>query len=137
MSYRTRRFQQGLSGKKPSSLYIDEEGHEAQEAGYEAFLTNQNLAEQLSERSRNNDGSYTPDPPTPLTSGQRFIWKAVGLLLLWCAYKLSMFVAEGIATLHQRPFDWSSFFAYLLIAPGGLLFWPGVWLIVAAFDKET
>ena len=34
MTYKTRRYKQGLSGKKPGWIKIDEEGYEAQADGY-------------------------------------------------------------------------------------------------------
>jgi hypothetical protein len=57
MSSRTRRYEEGLSGIKPGGIYLDKEGHRAQEAGYRQYLANKNLADQLSDASQDENGS--------------------------------------------------------------------------------
>lgn len=53
MSCETRKFEKGLSGSKPNIIgkEFDREGYRAQKAGYEAHLTNQNLANQIRQAS--------------------------------------------------------------------------------------
>jgi hypothetical protein len=127
MSYKTRRFKEGLSGKKPGQIYIGEKGHKAQEAGYKAFLTNQDLAERISDQERQGrseyDG-YVEDPEKPLELWQQLFWGGIGSALILFGWALSTSFAKGTTVL-----------LLFLTLPGGLFVWPGVGLIFFALGS--
>jgi len=92
VDYKTRRYKEGLSGKKPGAFYLDEEGHRAQASGYRDHLKNEDLAEKLDEMAgagyfggaggggESYSGSYVDH--TPLSLGQRIFWGGLGAVLL-------------------------------------------------------
>ena len=137
MSYKTKRFREGLSGKKPGSIYIDKEGHRAQEAGYRDHLRNKDLAERISagrERSRESD-DYPSEPSKPLEAWQRALWFCIGAFLIYLDFLLSnafttSTVANGAGTY------WPLLLASFLLIPGGILGWPGLLLVFFAFSKD-
>lgn len=85
MGYKSYRYKEGLSGKKPSWIRLDEAGHRAQEVGYRHHLANVDLVERLKEarRERNSGSSYSSyssEPTRPLTRGQRRFWSLVSFI---------------------------------------------------------
>jgi hypothetical protein len=96
MSNKTRRYQYGLSGLRPSQIYLDKEGHRAQEAGYRDYLKNQDLAERIQQARENRYGggeSYE-FPKRPLTLFGRVLLCLIGLAL----GKGALFFAELLLT---------------------------------------
>jgi hypothetical protein len=62
MSNKTRRYSEGLGGKKPGMIYLDKEGQRAQEAGYRDHLRNEDLADKMrAARNRNSSSSSSTD----------------------------------------------------------------------------
>jgi hypothetical protein len=134
MSYKTRRYKQGLSGEKPGWLVLDKEGHRAQTRGYEQHLANQDLAEKMSETRRNANyagGEYESSSDTSLTGIQKVIWAVLSLLCFWGDFRISIWIASlG----HGAEVNWVIFFISLFVFPGGILFWVGFVLGNGALD---
>jgi hypothetical protein len=131
-----------LSGTKPGGIYIDKEGHRAQEAGYRDYLRNQDLADQIRQEFEQESEGYhggedTPSPPRPASLGQRTVWLVVSLPLLWWAFRLSGWLAHQGHASNPEFFDWVTFFLSLLILPSGLLFWPGLFLLFLALNPKS
>jgi hypothetical protein len=81
MDYKTRRYKEGLEGKKPSISYLDEKGHRAQQAGYRDHLRNEDLAERIEQERRSStekDEAYERPPDKPLELWQRMVWIGLG-----------------------------------------------------------
>src|SRR5438445_6508254 len=140
MSYKTNRYRQGLSGKRPGWVYVDEEGQKAQEAGYRGYLKNEDLADRIRGANQtenysgyNDSPSYdsSPTPPTCLTWGDRMWLLFISAILFYLAFQVSYYLALhvrrdfGAAAFYPAGFDWAMFVFCLLLIPGGILFWPG------------
>jgi len=149
MSYKTRRYKEGLSGNKPGWFVLDEEGHRAQETGYRDFLRNQDLADRIHQGGQdNNYGSgggswdYYSSPSKPMDPGQR---KAIGILLsllaavlLRWAFLMARYFENAFRPMNGRTaFDWIEFFMILFIFPASVLFWPGIAFLVWGIREIT
>lgn len=140
MDYRTRRYKEGLSGKKPSSFHFDKAAHRAQAAGYRDHLRNQDLAERIRQQHENDSGgSYESSPPKPLEPWQRALWISIGIVLLICDLSVSAAFADYNTARMADPSTayWGVFVASVFIVPGGIFGWPGLLLIGAATDRST
>ena len=136
MSYKTRRFKEGLSGKKPGSIYIDKEGHQAQESGYRQHLKNRDLAEQIHNQfARDREDSDPGIHPDPLKPRQRVFWFCLGSLLIYWGFLLSRVVGRSWVGMNGGDF-WMAFLVSFLLLPGGILVWPGVFLVRFSFDTS-
>ncbi len=92
MSYKSSRYKQGISGRKPSWIQFDEEGHKAQESGYRDHLANKDLVEKLREdrQERSSGYSYSSEPAGPLSRGQRSFWGVVFLAVEYVSASVCM-----------------------------------------------
>lgn len=78
MSYESDRYKQGLSGKRPGWIVLDETGHRAQTAGYEAHLRNKDLVDQIRQNESSGESYYCePSPDEPLLWWQKLFWWAL------------------------------------------------------------
>jgi hypothetical protein len=142
VSYKSRRYEKGLEGKKPSELLRDldsEEGYRAQEAGYRDHLRNRDLAEQI-EASRGRDNSYSDGyktPSRPLTTGQRAFWRILGIIIIvpsWLYYGWSL-----VDYFQQHPVPSASSLAMACFASVvASIVWsiPGIVCISLSFNKD-
>jgi hypothetical protein len=138
MSYKTRRYRQGLSGEKPGWIVLDKQGHRAQEAGYRDHLRNKDLADRIREGSETGSGdwsgsSYESSSSEPLAWWQRIVWLAVSFTLLRWAFLAAVWFAHKGSNFTSFDF-WFTFALGLLIVPGLVLFWPGLWLLIFALS---
>jgi hypothetical protein len=126
MDYKTRRYKQGLEGKKPGSIYLDNEGHRAQRAGYRDHLRNRDLAEQIRcahERDSDSSSDYESSPSEPLQWWQSVLWLGIGVLLLQGDYWLADSFATYASRSGQYPY-WVALIFGFVVLPGGILGWP-------------
>jgi hypothetical protein len=134
MSYKTIRYQQGLSGKKPGWVTIDKEGHQAQEVGYRDYLRNQDLANQIrqaNETGSSDHSSYESTPAAPLSIDQRLGSIAIGVVLLFLDFKMTTaLIGTGFF-----PSGWFDCVLIFVLIPGGILFLPAVILIETGLSK--
>jgi hypothetical protein len=102
--YERSRYKDGLSGKKPGWIVIDEKGHRPQEAGYRDHLRNKDLAEQIrsANSAENDSSSYEGSPSEPLTPGQRILWLGIGLLLIYWAYSITIWFHGAVSAMHSQ-----------------------------------
>ena len=85
MDYRTKRYKEGLEGKKPGMFYVDEKAHKAQAAGYRDHLKNEDLAYKLQRSSATHekddfDYSVLERHYDPLGAGWLLLWAVVLLV---------------------------------------------------------
>ena len=137
MSYKTTRFKDGLSGKKPGNIYIDETGHQAQESGYREYLKNRDLAEQL--RSQHCEDEQSESDPgsaaSPFLPWQRVFWSCVGLFLIYLDFLISRAFARSTVANGAGTYGVLLIVSMVLV-PGGILGWPGLILIGVALDRN-
>jgi hypothetical protein len=139
VSYQSDRFKEGLKGKKPGNIYIDEEGHRAQERGYEAHLTNEAFAEEVadalsdsSSESSGWDDDHVSD--TPITIGQRIVQFIFGSILLQINCAVALFGAYWIRGLiASRTIG---FLLLFFIFPGGLILMIAAACFSATFKRN-
>jgi hypothetical protein len=149
--YTARRYEQGLAGNKPS-IISDKEGYDAQMEGYQAYLRNKDLVDQMEERAsesrrtqRDNydDGSTSSSITKPLSPAQKIAYVCIGLLLIYWDYLFAMYVVthpHPFPRNIEQPFTISvlPFFLFLFtLVPGCLLLWPGLLLIWTALDDSN
>jgi hypothetical protein len=134
MDYKTRRYKQGLDGKKPGSLYFDKAAHRAQVAGYRAHLKNQDLADKLLRQSESESGSYESSPLQPLNWWQRILWFGIGCVLIYLDYLLSRSIATTARAFGNSY--WFAFGFYFMVLPGGILGWPAYIMISMSLSKD-
>ena len=139
MDYKTRRYREGLQGKKPSVLYFDKAAHRAQVAGYKAHLRNQDLAEKIrresdTSTSPNNSDSYTDTSSESLKWWHRLLCLVIAPPLLYGDFLFSRVLADYyMQTNAFFPF-WAAFAFYFVIFPGCFLGVPAYVLIAMAFS---
>jgi hypothetical protein len=121
VSYKTRRYQEGLSGKRPGVIYVNKEGHRSQEAGYRDYLRNEDLADrirQANEPSSSDSNSYRR---TPVADA---VWRVVSGLI-------GLAILRGaLAVLLTDYFD----LVVIKIAICGLQIWVSLWFFAVAFN---
>lgn len=137
MDYNTRRYKQGLEGKKPSSIYLDKAAHRAQRAGYRDYLRNRDLAEQI-RLTRETDSGSSYDYESSSSSESLQWWQAIlclalGVVLLYGDY----WVSDSFATYASRDgqYYWPPLIFSILILPGGILGWPAFVCIAVVVNE--
>jgi hypothetical protein len=129
MDYKTRRYKEGLSGHKPSSIYFDKEGHRAEAAGYRAHLRNRDLAEQIYERARTDSSSDEGTPAKPLLPWQKVLWFCIAIFLVYIDFTIASFLSNAIGG------SWLAFFLFLCVLPGYILLALAFVLMQTVFEK--
>ena len=105
MGYKTRKYEEGLSGHAPGVFDINEEGRRAKDKGYRDYLRNRDLAEQLRDSTYNSgSGGDSTYPPYVPTLGVRIFRLIVGLALVavtWLVFRAKIF--PDLARMHNSP----------------------------------
>jgi len=137
MSYKSRRYQQGLSGQKPGWISFDKDGQRAQEAGYRAHLSNQDLAARIrgNDMEDYGDDSYRT-PTAPLEPWQRVLWCFIGAGLAWVAWQIAMWATTTADHMERRDFNVPEFIFYLFVVPGGIFLWPALVSFGISLSKD-
>jgi len=140
MNCRTRRYKEGLGGKKPGFIWIDEKGHRAQAAGYRDHLRNQDLADRLRQRAEPSDsysyedyGDSTPVTPRPTRLHHRIIKFIFGVLLTGLGFGLSHQIAIASTESDHSPYWWSFVIGIVVTS---ILWLPGFKLIGSSFKRN-
>lgn len=120
-------YKRGLSGHKPSLFTPDSPARRAKQRGYEQYLANNDLAEQLAQANEADQdesygsSDYATSPPTPTTW-----WQALTMLAISLVIPFTILFPSGAALIkggiHHN--------VLLLVLPGAFLCLMGLFLLI-------